>query len=503
MGVMTFQVPVGLSADAVDRLRRAYIASGYDHSPSPVQSELQGDRLTIRRESEDSGCCVAAWDIPGVGRLVGGSSTLMERPNPYRLLTELARGKVNQIRSQAAEWKHAGLDLRGDIDDRIRAATTMFSKAVLETEPALADQRALETLTVAYEAAHLMSTHHSNQLFALRRDKGDRADLQLGCRLTDVPAIPLDGLYKHSFNAVSVPMNWNACEPTESNYNWGPSDRVLTWAEENNLSVSAGPLIDFSRTGAPNWLRAWDGDLPSIASFMCDYLETAVNRYKHRVRRWLICSGSNSSLAFGLSEDDLIRLTARLAEAVWSVDSSLEVVVGLAQPWGEYLTGEHFNYSPFIFADTLMRAGLPLAAFEIEWHMGVSPRGCFCRDPLEASKQLDLFAMLGCPLQVALSYPSSAEVDAHADPSLTVGEAGWWHDISAAGQASWAETFAAIALSKSFVRGGYWDHFSDSSPHRYPNGGLVDSNGSIKPALEKLRNLKENHLQGQHDTLLM
>ncbi len=230
--------------------------------------------------------------------------------------------------------------------------------------------------------------------------------------------------------------------------------------------MTAGPLIDFSRHGVPEWLHAWDGDLTSLASFMCDFLETAINRYRHRIRRWVVCSGSNCSLALGLSEYDLIRLTARLAEAVWSIDGDLEVVVGLAQPWGEYLAGEYFNYSPFVFADTLLRAGLPLSGFELEWHMGVSPRGTFCRDPLEAARHLDLFGMLGCQIQLAMSYPSATTPDPNADPTLTAGAAGWWHGISPEVQAQWAETFTALALAKGYVASVCWDHVTLSATGR-------------------------------------
>ena len=40
--------------------------------------------------------------------------------------------------------------------------------------------------------------------------------------------------------------------------------------------------------------------------------------------------------------------------------------------------------------------------------MGVTPRGSYCRDLLETSRILDLYALLGLPLRVTLGYPSSA-----------------------------------------------------------------------------------------------
>ena len=77
----------------------------------------------------------------------------------------------------------------------------------------------------------------------------------------------------------------------------------------------------------------------------------------------------------------------------------------MSQPWGEYMARAEHTYSPFVFADTLIRAGLKLAALDVEWVMGVTPRGSYCRDLLDASRVLDLYAMLGTPLQVSLAYP--------------------------------------------------------------------------------------------------
>jgi hypothetical protein len=503
MGVMNFQVSASPTADTAERLRCAFLGGGYDHSPVPTKTELANDLLRVRRDSDESGFLTVGWDVSGAGRLLASTSTLMERPAPYRLAVELARGKVNQVRTQAAEWKQLGYEIRPEVEEHIRAATALFGKAVLETDAAESERFASQAMSMAYETADAMACLYVEQVFATRHANKERTHSQLACRLSEVPPVPLDGIFRETFNSVCVPISWRATEPTEANYNWTATDAVLDWAQDQQLPVTAGPLIDFSRFGLPEWLHAWDGDLPALASFMCDYLEMTITRYRGRIRRWVISAGSNCSLALGLSEDDLIRLTARLAEAVWGVDSQLEVLIGLAQPWGEYLAGEYFNYSPFVFADTLLRAGLPLAGFELEWHMGVAPRGAWCRDPLDASRQLDMFSLLNCPLQVALSYPSDSAKDPLADPSLSIGAAGWWHGLTPPAQAEWAEIFTSLALAKGYVAGTCWDHFRDSAPHRFPNAGLVDANGAIKPALEKLRLIRENYLQGGQDTMIM
>ncbi len=496
MGIMQFQIPGELSAERAEGIRHTYLACGYDHSPVPTRADLMGQRLILRRDNDDSGCVNAPWEIPGAGWLMGATASLMERTAPYQFLIELARGKVNQVRSQASDWKLGGLDIPPEIDEQIRKATHTFGNAVLAIDATEANQLAEEALRQAYMAADSLVALYVERVLSYRSQLNQGFDSGLGVRLNEPPPSLIEDDCRLTFNAVAAPMTWRTIEPLESNYHWECADGTIEWALANQMVATGGPLIDFSWYGIPDWLKPWEGDLPSLSSFMCDYIETVVSRYRDKVRRWLICSGSNCARALRLSEEDMIRLTARLVEAAWGIDPQFEVLVGLAQPWGEYLSGDYFNYSPFKFADTLLRAGLPLAGFELEWHMGVQPRGIWCRDPLEASRLLDLFSILGVPLQIGLSYPSSAEPDPQADPEQRLGQAGWWHGLTPLAQAEWAETFTGLALAKGNVIGVFWDHLSDAMPHRFPNAGLVDASGQRKAAFDRLRILRETYLRG-------
>src|SRR5437879_9163632 len=117
----------------------------------------------------------------------------------------------------------------------------------------------------------------------------------------------------------------------------------------------------------------------------------------------------------------MLWLTARLAEAALQLAPELELVVGVAQPWGEYLAREEHTYTPLVFLDTLLRAGLRLAAIDLEIVMGVSPRGSYCRDLLEVSRLLDSYAVLSAPIHVTLGFPSSPQIDSKSGPDLGVG----------------------------------------------------------------------------------
>src|SRR5207247_1660898 len=122
------------------------------------------------------------------------------------------------------------------------------------------------------------------QMFRARHQRQPRLDTALSCRLNGpVPPAAADP-FAAAFSGAVLPFAWKAVEPTESNYHWDPWDAMLDGALRRNLRVAAGPLIDFSAHGLPDWLWLWEGDLPSLSSFMCDYVETVVGRYRRQIR---------------------------------------------------------------------------------------------------------------------------------------------------------------------------------------------------------------------------
>jgi hypothetical protein len=495
MGTMTFQLPAGLPADSTKELERTCVAGGPDNMPWPTELSLRPDSLAASRSVDESGYLVVPWSVDKMGRLMGTTATLMERPVPYNLLVELARGKVNQLRCQAADWKSGGLQIPESLGQLIDDASKTFVQAVAGAGASPASDQAREALALSYQAAELLVRAYVDQVFIVRHQRQARLDATLGCRLGST--VPPEGLGRpiaEAFNTVCIPMSWNTVEMEESNLDWSSVDECVKWAAGSGLAVSAGPLVDFSSANLPAWLWLWERDLPSLATFMCKYVDTAVRRYRGKIRRWQLTAASNNASVLSLTEDELLGLTYRLVETARQVDPSLDLVVGISQPWGEYMAVEDRTHSPFIFADTLIRSGLNLSALDIELVMGVTPRGSYCRDLLETSRILDLYALLGVPLRATLGYPSADGSDPDADPELRVAAGRWHAGFNPATQAEWAESFSTLALCKPFVQGVQWAQLSDAGPHPFPHCGLVDASGTPKPATERLRDLRQKHL---------
>src|SRR3954470_24056014 len=135
MGTLSFLLPKGLSADMLRELERACMAGGPDNMPWPTEVHVTPDQVTLRRTVDESGFLVSPWDIDGLGRLMGTSATLMERPTPYYLQVELTRGKINQLRGQAADWRAGVLQVPAPLAQQIRDASLAFGRAVTQTPP--------------------------------------------------------------------------------------------------------------------------------------------------------------------------------------------------------------------------------------------------------------------------------------------------------------------------------------------------------------------------------
>ena len=500
MGSISFLLPDPVPSAALATLSNACFATVMgatgtsDQSPIPTQVEISSGKMIITRNITESGFLLIPWPIGQFGTLVCSTSTLRETPESYRLLIELARGKLNQVRSQAAEWKGIGLRHAPDFEDSLNETTRLFGKALLAIPSPESDLIAARVLEQSFTLADTLVRDFIEQMFDTRHHEEGSLDTRLSARMSRDPGM-MSTEYLRTFNAAQIGICWRELEPEETQYNWSTLDTAVALAKASDLPITMGPVIDISPGMLPSWAAGWESDLPTLAAFMCDFLETVIGRYQADVRRWVICAGFNHSDSLGLNDDDRLRLAFRLFEAASQIDPNLELVLSVAQPWGDYLVNENHTISPLTFPDDLVRAGIRLSAIEVEIRTGIIPRGSLPRDLLETARTINLFGILQLPLEIVLSLPSSSMPDPIAQThGQSVWSPGSW-TVSPEGQAEWGASFAALALCIPHVRAVTWDHWSDLDQHLTPSGGLIDANGHPKPLLSRLRTLRTAHLR--------
>lgn len=474
---------------------RVYVA-GYDQVPWPCRVRLRDTELLIERDVADSGRVYVPWWVNGHGELTLSTATLMERPQPYHLVVELARGKLNQVRNQAADWSALGLVVPKEFERRLHVAQQHFSQAATrQANPATAAQHADQAIVEAVAAGETLVDAYVEQFLAVRKRHSARLPTLLSVRL---PAQPLpeewQSLVAGCCHAANVGLVWRDVEVREGTYQWDVFDSQVQWCTAAGLQVHAGPLIQLDELGVPDWLCLWEGDFENLCSCVIDYIETAVNRYRGRVHLWHVAARVNVARGLALSEEECLRLTARAIEAAARVDPQTPVIVRLDQPWAEYMSRSGHDLPPLHFADALVRAGLSVGGLGLELNLGYYPSGSYPRDRLELNRLIDLWSLLGLPLHVLLTIPAGDAPDPHArrksQPLKASGTAGW----SPRAQAEWLRAVYSLLLAKPYVHSITWNQLADSGAHELPHAGLVDASGKPRPALDVLARLKRELL---------
>ncbi|HEY2841778.1 MAG TPA: endo-1,4-beta-xylanase [Pirellulales bacterium] len=494
MGLMRFLVapPNRVSPDAV---QRAYMLAS-DQIPWVTRTSMQDGVLSVSRNESDSGCLCFPLAVEGRGEVALTTGTLVERFQPYNLLVELARGKILQIRNQIWDWQGIGLRPKEAQLAVLRQAQNHLAAAVTsQHDPAAAAGHAELAIRAALDVCDLLASRYAGKIIAARRQRAPQLPTLLGVDLGHRP-IKADLLrrVRHAFNAAAVPLAWREVEMQEGAYRWDVYDRQIDWCRASKLQVVAGPCVQFDNRGLPDWLAIWQGDFDNLTSFVSDYVETVVHRYRGKVDVWQCASRVNTGEVLGLGAEDRLRLAARACEITRRIDPKTPVIIRFDQPWGEYMGREECDVSPIHYADILVRSGIELSGIGLDWNIGYWPDGSYLRDPLQCSRLIDRWAVLGLPLWIFLTLPSGQGPDRRAygrgRPVGGVQPEGW----TPATQRKWLREFAPLLVAKPAVQGIIYNQLRDSRSHELPHGGLFGRDDAPKPALGTMARLRRKYL---------
>jgi hypothetical protein len=372
MGLMRFKVhdrdripPGGLG--------QVYM-SGADEIPWYGRAYMSGDQLIVERAVSDSGSVWAPWRIDSYGVVLLGTSTLMEREEPYQLEVELARGTVNRLRTQMAQWEQLGLVVSNDLREDVLAATRHFSRAATAVDEQSKAEAARKALVVAAMAMTRLTGTYTEQATELRRGQNRKLATWFGVHLGEpMPPLKVARQLLPSFNMVSVPLTWRAIEASEGRRNWKNADAQIDWAQTAGLKVVGGPLLELDDRGVPDWTYLWEGDFDSLVGFMMDHVTTVVKRYRGKVNLWQTVARMSHGRVLALSEEQRLQIAAQAIGRVRELDPSTPLIATFDQPWAEYLATEQLDLAPLHFADALVRADLGLSGLGLELNIGYHP----------------------------------------------------------------------------------------------------------------------------------
>jgi hypothetical protein len=468
---------------------------GGDDIPWFSRAYFSGQQLIIERNEDDSGRVFVPWQIGDSGPLLISTATLMERDRPYLLEVELARGVLNNLRNQIAQWEMMGLVVPASLRGKISEATSDFSRgASNQDDVPVAAKYAEHALFSAMSAMRELTAEYVKQALAMRRSQERQFTAWFGVHLgSHLPKSNVARQLASTFNMVSLPLTWKTIEVVEGRRNWSDADAQVEWAHSAGLRICAGPLLELDDRGVPDWTYLWEGDFQSILSFMLDHVRAVVERYRGKVHLWQVAARMTHGHALGLNEEARLQLAAKAITVVRQLDPTTPLVVTFDQPWAEYLANEQLDLAPMHFADALVRADLGLSGLGLEINVGYQPGGSVHRGPLAFSRLVDNWSLLELPLLVTLTLPSSATDDPQANSNVRV-LSNKEEDVTPQTQRDWINEHVPLLLAKNAVQVVLWNQLSDATPHHYPHSGVFDAADKPKPALEALRKIRQQYL---------
>ncbi len=460
-------------------LERIYVA-GSENIPWATQVRWDGEQLVLERLVSDSGSVYVPWQVDGHGLYQLGTTTLIERDQPYLLVVELARGLIQRIRNRQYFWELLGLKTPVELNQQLDEATREFSRsATSQQDMPAASAAANRALSLGMAVASELVACYSQQSITARQRQTSISTL-LGTTLG--PKLPPVGIRRQlvdACNIIQIPIAWREIESREGKRNWKQTDEQLGWCQTAGLKISAGPLLQMDDQGVPDWMVLWEDDFDNLARLMLEHVRTVVSRYAGRVHLWHVASRVNNGVLLSLDEEQRLQLVARALQLTKKIDPRTPMVVSFDQPWGEYLANQDRDLAPLHFADALLRADLGISGFGLEINAGYHPKGSPHRSAIEFGQLLDQWSQMGLPLMVLLSTASDKQTD--RSPSCS--------------QQAWGASLVPMLLARTSVQVVLWNQLSDKHSPEFPGSGLFDEKGEPKPLLKTLRELRKNYLQ--------
>lgn len=473
MGQMRFLIPHR------DRVTPQAIASahlrGQDDLPWLCRITLRGNDLLVERNETESGTFHILWPAGEFGTLLLSTATLKERPQPYQLPVELARGTLNRLRNQLASWQMGGFEMPEAARAQLKEAIGHFvTAATNQTTPELAAEAAEKAIEIALHAMRSMAAAYAENAERARLQSKPRILPLFAGRLGgSVPAGAVATAFTSAFNAAIVPFSWSVVESDEGRKNWSLYDAQVQWCQSQGMRICGGPLLELQRRALPDWLFLWEGDFENLLAVAGDHVRAVVSRYRGKVAFWSIAGRLMTGEALGLDDEQKLRMVVRAIEVVRSADPQTPVIVTFDQPWAEFMAHRETDLTPMYFADALVRAEIGVAGIGIDVSIGLDEIASLPRDWLEFGRHLDRWSLLGLPLLLSLAIPSGGQ------------------GFSAQSQHAWLKQYVPAALARPTVQGIIWNQLLDSEAHDFPDTGLVDAAGNPKPAFQALAELRK------------
>lgn len=436
---------------------------------------------------KEAGICAFALQhkVSDLGELTLQTTLLPEREEPYILALELARHRLMMLYMRLEEWSMFDLGDDHAVNVRLKKSRGLFMEALGQqfSNPLSANHLAQESLVNAIDGTEELTLAHAELLLERRRVTHSVPKYALGCGvcLTQHDPRILGGL-QANFEILNIPMPWKTLVPTEGEYQFQHTDPWVQWALAAKRKIVAGPLIDFSKGQAPDWLYIWEHDYDTVRDLVYEHIKQVVNRYRGNTHVWNLMSGLNVNSQFSFSYEQIVDLVRMSALLVRKLAPKAQIMLEIDQPWGEYHATNPRSIAPLRFFELLSQSSVPFDIIGLRVFMGQARPGQYTRDMMQISGIIDHFGHQGKPLHVSFAAPSEPVTQQMLN-STPMGkqspvqddQCGYWRrPWSGLIQGRWLEACMHIAMSRPYVESVSWRDVLDHPDMAMPLSGLVD-----------------------------
>ena len=247
-----------------------------------------------------------------------------------------------------------------------------------------------------------------------------------------------------------------------------------------------GPLLDASIGGfAESLLEA--GDFLARKDRILNDAQQTLESLPKNTAMLRVASGLNGTGHRNLSYPQQLQVTVDLLQLVEDSPVNVPTMVSFDFPWAERLAGAVGGTHPLQIADSLIRQGVEVSFLGLEINLDLWPNGSAIRDPLQWIDLVDIWAQLGLPMVLCLRVPCGGTAEAKGVDTRNQTKS----NFTDRQRMDFLKTVLPMMVARPSVHGLIFQQWQDSDDPRYPNSGIVDTNGSPKEIFEVLQAIRE------------
>lgn len=468
----------------------AYLFGGDGIGIRRAQIEFKDGYVHCNRPNLVTAGLALLWPIEGFGKVLLSTTCLPEREKPYNLNVEIARSKLMQIVNKREDWLFFN-KIQGLVE-LSEEAQNLFIQAIQNiSEPSTAAKLADESLNKAIVIAEKLAIKQAESLFHTRSKSHGFGRGCFGCRVDPLEIdnpVYIDRLLE-LFGSATIPINWAQMEPEKGNYDFSTIDVCIEALNRKKLTLSAGPLLCFSKKYLPKWLLQSKAGFEKIRETAYQFVSEVVSRYNTIIRAWYAISGLNALNHFGFRFEQILEMTRAANMAVKQASDKAIKIIEVCNPWGEYYTTSSNSIPPLVYMDMVVQSGINFDAFGLPMQFGKNQEGMHIRDMMQISAILDSFAPIAKPI-----YVTNVEIPSENCDGLQEGDlAGIWYEKwNQPRQAQWIEQFYKIAMSKPCVNSVTYSNLMDTEESAIACSGLLTDQLDPKESFRILKGLHDN-----------